>query len=54
MINLGPATILLHEGMAIAQLIVEEVRGYPAALNPSQFQGQRTPEGLAAATRGTR
>ncbi len=46
MINLGPANIILREGMAIAQLIVEEVTGFPAALNPSQFQGQHTPEGL--------
>jgi dCTP deaminase len=47
-INLGPATILLSPGLPIAQLIVEEVKGLPAALNPSQFQGQSTPEGLPA------
>ena len=47
-INLGPSPILLSPDMPIAQLIVEEVKGLPAALNPSQFQGQATPEGLAA------
>jgi dCTP deaminase len=46
-INLGASPILLSVGMAIAQLIVEEVDGLPAASNPSQFQGQKTPEGLA-------
>jgi dCTP deaminase len=46
MINLGPMTILLRPGMAIAQLIVEEVRG-ETFLNPSEFHGQSTPEGLA-------
>jgi dCTP deaminase len=45
MINLGPMTILLRPGMAIAQLIVEEVRG-EIFLNPSEFHGQSTPEGL--------
>lgn len=44
-INLGPASILLHPGVAIAQLIVEEVMGIPLA-NPSQFQGQSSPEGV--------
>jgi dCTP deaminase len=44
MINLGPVPFLLRPGMPIAQLIVEEVKGLPFA-NPSQFQGQRTPEG---------
>lgn len=44
-INLGPAPILLHEGVPIAQLIVEQVLGIPSA-NPSQFQGQSAPEGL--------
>jgi dCTP deaminase len=47
MINLGPVPILLHVGMPIAQLIVEEVSGHPASWNPSQFQGQTTPEGIA-------
>jgi len=46
MINLGPQTIILRPGMHIAQLIVEEVRG-EIFLNPSQFHGQSTPEGLA-------
>ena len=46
MINLGPQTIILRPGMAIAQLIIEEVRG-DIFLNPSQFHGQSTPEGLA-------
>ncbi|WP_339910039.1 dCTP deaminase [Symmachiella dynata] len=44
-INLGPAKILLSPGVAIAQLIVEEVVGIPLA-NPSQFQGQSSPEGV--------
>jgi dCTP deaminase len=46
MINLGPQTIVLRPGMHIAQLIVEEVRG-EIFLNPSEFHGQSTPEGLA-------
>ncbi len=46
-INLGASPILLSVGMSIAQLIVEEVDGLPAAMNPSQFQGQTTPEGVA-------
>lgn len=46
MINLGPQTIVLRPGMPIAQLIIEEVRG-EIFLNPSQFHGQSTPEGLA-------
>jgi dCTP deaminase len=46
-INLGASPILLSVGMAIAQLIVEEVAGLPASKNPSQFQGQTTPEGIA-------
>lgn len=47
-INLGASPILLNVGMPIAQLIVEEVSGLPAAPNPSQFQRQITPEGVAA------
>lgn len=43
-INLGPADILLRPGIAIAQLIVEEVKGIPFE-NKSQFFGQRKPEG---------
>jgi dCTP deaminase len=49
MINLGPASFMLRPGMAIAQLIVEEVRGCPIE-NPSQFQGQQDPAGRAART----
>lgn len=45
MINLGPMTFMLRPGMHIAQLIIEEVRG-EIFLNPSQFHGQSTPEGL--------
>jgi dCTP deaminase len=45
MINLGPMTLLLRPGMHIAQLIIEEVRG-EIFLNPSEFHGQSTPEGL--------
>lgn len=44
MINLGPNVIRLTEGMRIAQLIVEEVRGIPIYYQ-SQFQGQSRPEG---------
>lgn len=44
MINLGPVEINLRAGMAIAQLIVEEVRGIPIP-NPGQFHGQSRPEG---------
>jgi dCTP deaminase len=46
MINLGCTDIVLRPGMYIAQLIVEEVRGVPYS-NPSQFQGQVSPEGAA-------
>jgi dCTP deaminase len=46
MINLGPMTFILRAGMPIAQLIIEEVRG-EIFLNPSEFHGQSTPEGLA-------
>jgi hypothetical protein len=44
MINLGPVPIVLKLGMAISQLIVEEVKGIPSP-NPSQFQGQTSPGG---------
>ena len=44
-INLGKTPFLLHKGMPIAQLIVEQVFG-EIELNPSQFQGQKTPEGI--------
>jgi dCTP deaminase len=43
MINLGPVPFMLRP-MPIAQLIVEEVKGVPFA-NPSQFHGQKSPEG---------
>jgi dCTP deaminase len=46
MINLGDWPLILTPGMAIAQLIVEQVLGIPYA-NPSQFQGQTTAAGLA-------
>lgn len=46
MINLGANPVLLVPEMAIAQLIIEEVKGCPN-LNPSQFQGQSTPEGTS-------
>jgi len=45
MINLGAWPIELTPGMAIAQLIIEEVKGLPNE-NPSQFQGQKTAAGL--------
>jgi dCTP deaminase len=45
-INLGPNAFMLRPGMAIAQLMVEEVRGIPFA-NAGQFQGQTTPEGTS-------
>ncbi len=44
MINMGPSSFMLRPGMAIAQLIMEEVRGRPIH-NPSQFQGQQNPAG---------
>lgn len=44
-INLGRANILLVPNMYIGQLIIEEVRGVPSP-NPSQFQGQASPEGV--------
>jgi dCTP deaminase len=46
MINLGVVDISLFPGMPIAQLILEAVVGDPQA-NPSQFQGQSTPPGMA-------
>jgi dCTP deaminase len=46
MINLGPVAIQLFPGMAIAQLIVEEVKGVPDLNNPSSFQGQSSAAGL--------
>jgi dCTP deaminase len=44
MINLGRVPFTLRPGMAIAQLIVEEVKGIPFG-KPSQFQGQTSPAG---------
>jgi len=43
-INLGRSPIILHSGMPIAQLIVEQVQGQISA-NRSQFHNQSTPEG---------
>ena len=45
-INLGKTPFILHLGMPIAQLIVEQVAG-EIFHNPSQFQNQSTPEGKA-------
>ncbi len=45
MINLGAWPFMLTPGMAIAQLIFEEVRGIPVK-NDSQFQHQRDPAGV--------
>lgn len=45
-INLGNAKLNLHLGMAIAQLIVEQVEG-EIFQNTSQFQNQNTPEGTS-------
>ena len=42
--NLGKTAFLLHSGMPIAQLIIEQVHGELSS-NQSQFQGQSTPEG---------
>jgi dCTP deaminase len=44
-VNLGVTKVALHFGMAIAQLIIEQVFGR-VLLNPSQFQNQSTPGGL--------
>ncbi len=44
-INLGKTPFILHAGIPIAQLIVEQVHGKINS-NPSQFQCQSTPEGL--------
>jgi dCTP deaminase len=43
-INLGPVPFVLREGMAIGQLIFEEVEGLPIS-KEGQFQGQSRPEG---------
>jgi hypothetical protein len=46
MINLGNAAFTLRPGMAIAQLILEQVYGDPVD-NPSQFHGQTSPAGTS-------
>ena len=46
MINLGPYPITLYRGMEICQLIVEPLDASPF-LNPSDFQGQNRPAGVA-------
>lgn len=43
-INLGPQSFLLHPGMFICQLIIEEVRGKPTNA-PNQFSGQTSAAG---------
>lgn len=43
-INLGKNDIILRKGMRICQLIIEVVEGTPVP-NPSQFHGQKSPEG---------
>ena len=45
MINLHKYDFILKPGMAICQLIFEQVLGTPTR-NPSQFQGQSTPSGV--------
>ncbi len=45
MINLGNAGIVLYEGLAICQLILESVMGDPQR-HDSQFQGQTAPAGI--------
>ena len=42
--NLGFATFTLRPGMAICQLVIEEVKGKPMMAS-SQFQGQSSPAG---------
>ena len=44
MMNLGPSPIILTQGMAICQLILEQVHGVPAA-PASRFAGQTDPAG---------
>ena len=44
MMNLGTAPFTLFPGMAICQLIIEEVDGIPTPA-PSQFQNQQAPTG---------
>lgn len=44
LINLGFASFLLKPGLAVCQLVIEEVQGVPTS-GPSQFAGQSEPEG---------
>jgi dCTP deaminase len=44
LMNSGPNSIVLTEGMKLCQIIIEEVRGRPIP-NPSQFHGQTRPSG---------
>ena len=44
MMNLGPSSIVLRQGMAVCQLILELVHGVPAG-PPSRFAGQADPVG---------
>ena len=44
MINFGPVNFLLFPGMAICQLIIEEVKGCPTDA-PNQFKGQTNAAG---------
>ena len=45
-VNLSKTPFLLHSGIPIAQLVIEEVKGEISS-NPSQFQDQLTPQGTA-------
>lgn len=45
MVNHGPFEILLRPGLAICQLIIEQVFGTPSAAFQSVFQGQTDPSG---------
>jgi len=44
-INFGAADFLLFPGMAICQLIIEEIRGCPVSA-PNQFSGQQSAAGV--------
>lgn len=44
LMNLGNNSIMFYRGIYICQLIIERVDG-EIYMNPSQFQGQTTPEG---------
>jgi deoxycytidine triphosphate deaminase len=43
--NLGGNSIMLYPGIRICQLIIEKVDG-EIFMNPSQFHGQSSPEGV--------